>query len=77
MDDGGDAVWVAPFLRGDYTGEYGFDNELGCGVLSVCSMWDVGGIHCDGDDTESHILLFYTTFDSYFKRSIIKDGFVI
>lgn len=39
MDDGRDAVWADPFFRGDYTGEYGFDNEFRRGVLPVCNMW--------------------------------------
>lgn len=28
-------VLAASFLRGDYSGEYGFYKELGCGVLPV------------------------------------------
>lgn len=61
VDDGGDAVWVASFLRGDYSGEYGFDNELGSDVLSVCDMWDIRWAYCGGNGNKSDIYFNFET----------------
>ncbi len=65
MDDGGDAVRVASFLRGDYTGEYGFDNELGGGILSVCSVWNIRRSNSGVDNNQGNVLYLYKTIACY------------
>lgn len=65
MDDGGDAVWVAPFLRGDNSGKYGSDNELGGGVLSACNMWCIWWIYSDLDSNKKLLSRCYASYKCF------------